>query len=264
MSSTVSQCTSCPDINCKICEDRGSGNTCLGCSKELRLISPLNIKKTSCCGDGKYVSSTQVECANCADPNCNFCEDRGSGDYCLKCYNLFSITTIAKIKKTSCCSSKLYWNNYSHSCEDCDSKCSECTDSKTNCLTCVDQINMSSPPACECPSNMYFDGSSSCNPCEQNSADNSYFCGNQTEKTCKSSKVGFNLGFNDNKIIVNFASKLKRDLQKKFFIVKFLNETTYDTENCTLIKINETRYEIETSIKDCDLPIFVNLTFGFS
>ncbi|CAG9330128.1 unnamed protein product [Blepharisma stoltei] len=287
-------CQAC-DPKCKTCEN-SSGN-CLSC-KDLANMNESILPGPCQCNSGFYWNPS-VSTTNCqaCDSKCKYCAT--SSENCIICPDLINMGFSA-FSGACKCNPGFYWDSEvsTTSCQVCNPKCYSCENSSTNCLVCKDTEYMDIEFDCECLPNMFFDGIScmlcdvNCATCSGSSTNcltckNQYYllsngnsnicvsceddsqgppsdvlCGSQTEKLCSNSKIGFNIEFDNGTIIINFASNLKKTLQKKNFIIKLSNGTNYNTENCTLQMKSLFSYEIHTNLTDCDLPIFVELKFA--
>ncbi|CAG9320563.1 unnamed protein product [Blepharisma stoltei] len=144
------------------------------------------------------------------------------------------------------------------------SVCEKCTD--TNCIECSENKDICT----KCKGQHYLHTIGESITCAYCSVDynsynpntDTYLCGNQTKNTCDTSKVGYSLDFDNGDIIISFASNLGKILEKKNFSIKLSDGTNYSTENCSLAMESMIKYTIHTDLRECDLPIFIDLKFS--
>ncbi|CAG9330188.1 unnamed protein product [Blepharisma stoltei] len=121
------------------------------------------------CNIGYYYSSTTV-CSACL-PNCASCDL--NANTCNTCADPIHMSaapdcacpTNAVLVGNDCVCYIGHFYSSNSVCSACQNNCHTCSISSTNCLSCVDSINMPAPPSCACPTNSSLLGTiCECNP----------------------------------------------------------------------------------------------------
>ncbi|CAG9330126.1 unnamed protein product [Blepharisma stoltei] len=247
-------CLTCEVAGCITCEGYPPLK-CINCKRgvipdcDCPEHSTLDTDTNTCVADDGFYFDSDTTCAKC-DSQCKKCETSSTNCAICKDFINMSSSTLPGICK---CNPGFYWNTIisTTNCQVCDPKCFTCKNSSANCLACKDSNHMDLEFGCSCSPNMFFDGISSCIACDincatcfgsstnclscksqyylRNNGDSNicvscenpsqgypeFLCGSQTEGSCSSSKIGFNLEFDNGVITVNFAYNLTKVIQKK-------------------------------------------------
>lgn len=153
----ISPCASCTN----------TGSNCTSC------VAPNLFYDGNCvvtCPDGMYPSAGN--CLNCT----GLCSTCLNGSYCLSCTSIFYSSGSCVV--ASSCPSGTFANSNNLRCDSCTSPCATCSNSATNCTSCVSP-NLYYDGVCtaSCPNGMYPSGNN-CLNCTGlcSTCSNSTFC----------------------------------------------------------------------------------------